>query len=84
MIPVYPVLSQQMRENGTTYSELAAIADISVISVYLKMCGIKRWNLTEVVRICCFFRTPNAEHLFQKRNYRFVRYHYNTQNDKSQ
>lgn len=66
MITVYPVLSQQMKKYGMTFSELAAIADISVISVYLKMWGIKRWKLTEVLRICCFFRTPNAEHLFQK------------------
>ena len=84
MIPVYPVLRQQMRDHDMTFSELAAVADINKISLYLKMWGIKRWKLTEALRICCFFRTPNAEHLFQKRNSRFVREYYNIQNDKSQ
>ena len=68
MITVYPVLRQQMREHGVSSKEMAAISGISRITFYLKMCGIERWNLTEVVKICCFFRTPDAEHLFV-RNY---------------
>lgn len=64
MITVYPVLRQQMRTHGVTSRELAAVADISLWEFYLKMCGIKRWNLAEAVRICCFFRTPGVEHLF--------------------
>lgn len=68
MITVYPVLRQRMKEHGVSGEELAAISGTSRIAFYMKMWGIKRWNLTEVVKICCFFRTPDAEHLFV-RNY---------------
>ena len=68
MITVYPVLRQRMREHGVSYRELATIAQTTVLSFYLKMWGIKRWTLTEAVRICGFFRTPDVEHLFV-RNY---------------
>ena len=71
MITVYPILRQQMQDHGTTTKELAAIADIDVVSFHLKMCGIKRWKLTEALKICCFFRSPNIEHLFQKRSLSF-------------
>lgn len=66
MITCFPILRQHMRECGTTYSELAAVANISILEVYLKMLGLKRWKLTEVSRICCFFRSPDVEHLFRK------------------
>lgn len=67
MITVYPVLCQSMRKNGITRRELAAILNVTKFALYLRMCGIKRWKLTEVVKICCFFRTHDAEHLFEKR-----------------
>ena len=35
---------------------------------HLKMLGIKRWTLTDAVKICGFFRCPDTEHLFV-RNY---------------
>ena len=68
MITVYPVLRQRMKEHGVTNRELAAVTGDSLIAFRLKMWGIKRWKLTDVVRICGFFRTPDAEHLFV-RNY---------------
>ncbi len=68
MITAYPILSQRMREQGVSPKELAAIAQINIVSFYLKMLGIKQWNITEVLRICCFFRTPNAEHLFVRKH----------------
>jgi hypothetical protein len=83
MITVYPVLCQEMRKHGLTYGELATVANVKKSTLYLKICGIKRWKLTEVVNICCFFRTHNAEHLFDKR-LSFVRKHYNTKTNKSQ
>ena len=64
MITVYPILSQRMREQGVSSKELAAIAEVNIVGFYLKMLGIKQWKITEVLRICCFFRTPDAEHLF--------------------
>jgi hypothetical protein len=64
MITVYPVLSQRMKEHGVSVRELAAYAGMSRVAFYLKMWGVKRWRLTDTVRICCFFRTPDAEHLF--------------------
>lgn len=67
MLFYYPVLRQRMGENGTTWGELAAVANISKISFHLKMWGIKRWTLTDAVNICCFFHTQDAEHLFQKK-----------------
>lgn len=66
MITCYPVLSQLMRNRGTTYKELAAVANVDILSLHLKMLGIKRWKLTETVRICCFFHTHDVEHLFDK------------------
>lgn len=73
MIAVYPVLRQRMNETNTTFRELAMVAGISVFALRLKFWGIKRWKLTEVLRICCFFHTKNAEHLFSKRRSSFVR-----------
>lgn len=64
MITVYPVLRQRMIEQDVTFGELAAVAGITKISLYAKMWGIGRWKLTEVLKICCFFSTPDAEHLF--------------------
>lgn len=66
MLTCYPALREKMNECGTTYKELAAILGVSATTLYLKMLGLKRWKLTEVLKICCFFRTQDAEHLFQK------------------
>jgi hypothetical protein len=70
MITVYPVLRQRMREHKVSCRSLAVIAGVDIVSFYLKMCGIRRWNLPEVVRICCFFRTPDAEHLFVRKHFK--------------
>ena len=73
MITVYPVLRQYMKERNTTLRELAMVADVNMIALRLKMCGLKRWKLTEVLRICCFFHTNNAERLFSRGKCAFVR-----------
>lgn len=67
---LYPVLRHYMEEHGVTDSELAAIAGVNTITFYLKMRGIIQWNLTEVVKICGFFRCPNAEHLFVRKHFK--------------
>lgn len=64
MITVYPNLRQRMKEIGVTDRELAKELGISRISFQLKMWGIRGWTLTDAVRLCAFFRTPDAEHLF--------------------
>lgn len=69
MIQVYPVLRQQMQLHGVSYRELAVIADTNTFDVILKMSGIRRWTLPEVVRICCFFRNPNSKWLFLRNNH---------------
>ena len=68
MITVYPVIRQRMKDFEVTNRELAAILGISLIAFQLKMWGIKRWTLTDAVRLCGFFDTPDAERLFV-RNY---------------
>ena len=68
MITVYPVLRQRMKEHGVTNRELVAVIGDNPIAFVLKMWGIKRWTLTDAVKLCCFFRCPDAEHLFV-RNY---------------
>lgn len=68
MITVYPVLRQRMKDYDVSYKELAAVAQMTVLNLYLKMWGIKRWTLTDVVRLCGFFNTPDAEHLFVRNN----------------
>ena len=68
MITVYPVIRQRMTELGVTSRELAAILGMNRIAFQLKMWGIKRWTLTDGIRLCGFFNTPDAEHLFV-RNY---------------
>lgn len=57
-----------MRTHGVTNKELAAVLGISRIAFQLKMWGVKRWTLTDAVKLCGFFSTPDAEHLFV-RNY---------------
>lgn len=68
MVTVYPVIRQRMEDFEVTSKELARILGINWIAFQLKMWGIKRWTLTDVVRLCGFFNTPDAEHLFV-RNY---------------
>ena len=68
MIKAYPHLRQYLKENGISWSEIAAVAGINVFAFHLRMFGIKQWKITEVVRICCFFRCPNAEHLFVRKH----------------
>lgn len=68
MITVYPVLRQMMEKHGVTNRELRAVAGVSRTAYYLKMWGIKRWSLPEAVKICGFFNTPDAEHLFVRNN----------------
>ena len=68
MITLYPVLRQYIRRTGVSWSELAAVTGTSSFAFHLKMWGIKRWTLTDAVKICGFFSTPDAEHLFV-RNY---------------
>lgn len=64
MIARYPILRQYIAKSGISWSELAAGSGINKFVFHLKMWGIVQWKLTDVVNICCFFRTPNAEHLF--------------------
>ena len=64
MINLYPVLRQYMNRAGVSWSEMAAIAGVHNMVFHLRMWGIMQWKLTEVLRICCFFNTPDAEHLF--------------------
>ena len=63
---VYPVLSQLMREHGVTRKELAAVANLNRLTLYLRLWGIKRWKLTEAVSICCFFNTQDVEQMFHR------------------
>ena len=73
MITVYPVLWRYMRDQGVTIGDLATVANTSKIAVHLKLAGIKRWKLTEVLRICCFFRSHDSELMFEKSRVRIVR-----------
>lgn len=68
MIALYPVLRQRMRQSRVSWSELSAVCGMTLFAFHLKMFGIKRWTLTDAVKICGFFRCPDAEHLFV-RNY---------------
>lgn len=68
MKTVYPVLYEKMREHDISFEELAAVINVNRFTFLLKMLGIKQWKLTEVVSICCFFRTHNVEHLFCKKS----------------
>lgn len=68
MISVYPVLSQHMKDHNMSFKELAAVANLNRLTFCLKMWGIKRWNLTEAVRICCFFNTHDVEQMFHRKS----------------
>jgi hypothetical protein len=59
-----------MREHGVSNRELAAVLEVSRIALQLKMWGIKGWTLTDAVRLCAFFNTPDAEHLFVRNYYK--------------
>lgn len=84
MRTIYPVLQEHISKHGTSFRELATITNSNIISLCLKMWGLKRWKLTDVVSICCFFNNPNAEHLFCRGKDAFVQEHYNTKQNKSQ
>lgn len=57
-------LKRKMHEHGITARELAAIADVSVFELNLKMRGILEWKLHEVLRICAYFLVVDVEELF--------------------
>ena len=66
MITFYPTLRQHMKEKGITNKELAAIAGMNRFALCLTLWGMREWKLTEAVKICSFFRTPDAQKLFYK------------------
>ena len=68
MIALFPNLRQRIKQAGLSWAEISAIADISSFNFHMKMWGIKGWTITDGVRLCAFFRTPDAEQLFV-RNY---------------
>lgn len=68
MITLFPNLRQRIKEAGVNWFDVAAATDMSLFVLHLKMFGIKRWTLTDAVRICGFFSCPDVEHLFV-RNY---------------
>ena len=60
----YPNLREKMADFGISVGELAAIAGIGTLKTRLKLMGILRWKLTEVVSICRFFSVTDVEKLF--------------------
>lgn len=68
MITLYPELRQHMKQAGVSWAEMSAVTGMSSFVFHLKMWGLKRWSLTDVVRICGFFRCPDAEHLFVRKH----------------
>lgn len=64
MITLFPNLRQRINEAGVSWFDIAAATDMSLFVLHLKMFGIKRWTITDAVRLCGFFNTPDAEHLF--------------------
>lgn len=77
---VYPVLSQRMKDHGMTFKELATLTDTNIITICLKMWGVKQWTLADAVTICCFFNTHDTEHLFRKVSlFKIVQNYYTTQ-----
>ena len=68
MITLFPNLRQRINETGVSWFDIAKATDMSLFVLHLKMFGIKRWTITDAVKLCGFFRTPDAEHLFV-RNY---------------
>ena len=70
MITVYPVLRQRIKETGVSWFDIAKATEMNLFVLHLKMLGIRGWTLTDVVRLCAFFRTPDAEHLFVRNYYK--------------
>lgn len=61
---VYVELQRRMDDKDVSDKELAAVAGINRLSFYLKMRGIMRWKLAEVLRICVFFKDADIDSLF--------------------
>lgn len=70
MITVYPVLRQRMRDQNITYKELAAVVGINRMALCLSMWGIRRWKLTEAIKICSYFRTNDVENIFVRNHFK--------------
>lgn len=70
MITLYPALRQRIKQTKVSWRELAAVTETNTFAFHMKMWGIKGWTLTDVVRLCAFFRTPDAEHLFVRNYYK--------------
>lgn len=61
---VYHNLYQKMLTCGVSTKELAKIAGTSTFAIWLKLRGLIKWKLHEMLRVCVFFRIPDAGELF--------------------
>ena len=60
----YPNLHLKMIENKVSIRDLSVISGTSRLALWLKLRGFLAWKSVECVRICVFFRTPDADDLF--------------------
>jgi hypothetical protein len=70
MIQLYPVLRQTMKDNNIKIKELSIIAGMNRIDCILSLWGIRRWKLTEAVKICSFFNCVDAEKMFVRNHFK--------------
>ena len=74
MITLYPELCKQMRDHNISYRGLAAIAEVNIVTLHLKLMGLVDWRLPECIRIAQFLHYPDLEVLFlRKYNKRLFR-----------
>jgi hypothetical protein len=64
MKTVYPNLHQAMLDRGVTVNQIAEAISQSEEIVYLKLLGVREWNLLEAVTICRLLQYPDLKQLF--------------------
>lgn len=61
---VYPNLQKAMIDKGVTVRELSKLVGECEEIVYLKLQGVREWNLLEAVTICRYFQHSDLKALF--------------------
>ena len=65
---LFPNLRRQIKQVGVSWVDVAAAGKMNIFDLHLKMLGLRRWTITDAVRLCGFLRSPDPEHLFVRKH----------------
>lgn len=64
MTNIYPNLAKKMADHNVDITTIAELLSISVNGVYRRLRGYTEFKFIEIIKLCKFFKEPNAVVLF--------------------